>query len=346
MLASYGQGFWLLGSVATFTGYVAFELFSSVALVFLAAITPESPIRVYIIFVGAAAAGFAAFIAMEEFWKLNFTRWHMIKREHRVGHSNAKAFVIAAASASLGHASAFSMILSIIVVSLMGKTIDSGEFGLMVLFAFIFALASMPLNVLTAYVHALELQFVSRDALLMREPVAEGPGAPAGDSDPHAAPQGSHQSSRPVLCLPNELLAILKWPVSVRTVYSVHWTIWPLFLSVHGLVGYIIATILVVLGVLAAHVVVIRRIRMLEAELPSLPTTGLQQRFGYALLAAETPSAANEIPLPPRYGDTAGQTTGGPASAPETPIQLVAVVAPPVGAPAASPPPPTQTAVL
>lgn len=278
VLSSFGQGFWLLAGIAVASGLPAFELTRGVVEVLLFSAGLPS----LYVYVCSLLAGFGAFIAVEEVWKLNFARWAMYKRQHRLGPASAKGFAIATVATSLGHACAISLLLSLYVSWLMvhmaavardeargagarayADAIPDIDFDWLVFWAFVFAGVAMPLNVACAYEVALRLSALgARELRIERGPRADGVGV------------------GPSLCAPAALLRVLAWPVAGRTLFLAQVPLWLLALPPLG------AAALIGLSGGCLYCGTVLRVRALEEGLPRV-RGGELQRFGFALLADE-----------------------------------------------------------
>ncbi|KAG8461854.1 hypothetical protein KFE25_013873 [Diacronema lutheri] len=362
VIVAFGQGFWLLGSCATVLGVFAFygaQVFATVIVVALFAWLPPL-VQVLAVLVG----GLCAFIAVEEACKLAYARWALRRRMRKaavVGRASAaaKPFVIGAASASLGHASALSIILSLLVtrVFLADARIDSSEFGTIVLYAFLFAAASMPLNVLCAYMTALQLHALgpepprdsgarpvhatrgaaeahaAADGGAVRPlpparggapdatpgavpplPPARGgapdatPGAPTPPANAAPALQPARERSKPP--------PLLTWPVGVRSLFSAQPLVWLTLFRAEDAVGTAVVVVLSALSGAGVYALVLRRVRALEAKVPSASASSARRRFGFALLATDDADEAHDGSAvdPPPYA-AASQPSGGAGGA-------------------------------
>mmetsp|Transcript_10079 Transcript_10079/g.26114 ORF Transcript_10079/g.26114 Transcript_10079/m.26114 type:complete len:584 (-) Transcript_10079:424-2175(-) len=278
VLSSFGQGFWVLATLAVATGLPFYHFTQGVSQVVLY-LLGFSPIYVYLF---SMLAGFGAFILVEELWKLNFARWAMYKRQHRLGGSSAKGFVVAAVSTSLGHACAISALLSLVVSWTMVRMAEMAraqaeaygdgvyvadtpsdiELEWLIWWAFVFAGVSMPLNVVCSYEVALRLSLLTPAQLRIERGLRPS------------------DARSPTLCAPAELVRIVAWPAVGRTLFAAQVPLWLMALPPAG------ASALIVISGGALYAAMVMRVRALEGSMPRM-REGELQRFGFALLSDE-----------------------------------------------------------
>lgn len=315
VIVAYGRGFWVLGSAATLLGFIAFYSGQVLASMLVVSLFGWLPALWQVSAV--LAAGLCCFVAAEEMCKLVFARWSLRRRLEKIaaaaasgarGGSAAKPFVIGAASASLGHASALSIILSLLVTQsfLSDERIDGGELETILFWAFVFAVASMPLNVLCAYLIALELQRLPTHVVLGLRAQLEQQrlaGAQAGTAGPAPAPPQSLQEAasaaqgmRPAQSeaelqrqrqSEQAVLQPLWWPVGMRSLFSAQPLFWLTLFAGEGRWGTAAVVLCSLLSACALYYAVLKKVKQLEAAMPAASAHGSRRRFGFALLAAD-----------------------------------------------------------
>lgn len=324
VVTSFGHGFWALGSIATLLGLLTFGAMQIIASIFVGSflywLHPMWQVALVI------GAGLCAFIATEEACKAVYTRRAMARQVDSRGA--AKPFIIASASASLGHAAALSIMLTYLVTesALSDERIDSAEFGLIAAYAFVFAAVSMPLNVLTSYLLALELNKLTPDEL----------GVPGAGSAPVPPPLGARGELPPPSyqrtaapdawpprgpLLPPAVAKVLRWPVAMRTLFTAQPFFWfTVCAPMGGSSAEVVAFALTLAGACAVYMAVLRRVKALEGPPPAPvvadPAAGgvaasprplrVRRRFGFALLADN-----DDDDYATRNSDSDTVTTGG-----------------------------------
>mmetsp|Transcript_3096 Transcript_3096/g.7603 ORF Transcript_3096/g.7603 Transcript_3096/m.7603 type:complete len:601 (+) Transcript_3096:3-1805(+) len=393
VIVSYGQGFWLLGSCATLVGFGAFYAGQILALmvteVFFSWFSPIYQLAAVL------SASLVAFIAAEEGVKLVFAKWQIqaVLRARQATTataaagetvsaalgSHARQFVIGTASASLGHASALSVILTLLVMqSFLAEDdkISGVEFSYLAFWAFVFAVASMPINVLTSYYLALQLQKLPKEVLLgngnafspyshpRSTPHGQPPhgpsfratvwmppasaGAPGSSAGPAGGPGAPAAGAKP-----SSMWHLLAWPVKIRAAFAAQPLLWFTLLGRLGNWSIYLTVSCILLTACVLYRAVHLKVRAVEGTLPTATST--RRRFGFALLADDDPDdspggeGGGGIDGEGRIGDTRRGNSNEPPAAfaahasrdddptrRPPPLVAVATLAPSPGQPPAS----------
>merc|ERR1711871_79155 len=254
------------------------------------------------------ALKWSLFVFVEEIWKASFLRWAKV---YRTDVGSTRAHSLSGAALALGYSTAQALVyMSLVTLALEGNggdeeddvsytgkpgEITGSELFSMFLISFFFACATMPLNILSAYIVSMELSTVNND---------DGKCCPCG------FPPGGSAGIR-------QFLWMLRWPTLLRSLFVVQFWFWValmIFVDAPGWLFFIGITVCALAIYYGAY-------KILQSY-PSSDTLNSVYRsvYGFELLGAEEDSD---------FGGDALQMEAGTA------IQVAPVVgfAPPPPAP-------------
>jgi len=292
LLSSYSQGFFILVIMATGSAVVAMLVTSFVVLMLytllgITDITEDSNVDgsdklTFLHFISALifeVLRWTVFVFVEEIWKTAFLRWTKLQREHQVG-ATSQAHAVSGASLALGYSTSQSILFMMIMTLILerngedeerdARLIDSTELLIMVISSVLFAVVTMPLNILSTYLEGVELALTT--------------GQDDGKCCPCGFPPGGCAGIR-AFCW------MLRWPVLLRATFVSQFFLWFL-ISIHtgqhtlALAGILMTTIVI-------YVVAFRIVRNLTmaGEMESM----YRSLYGFQALGSTQETIGDEL---------------------------------------------------